>query len=110
MMKGYAPERMSSFNKLNTLDIDDLSPVHVASVLEITSDTELARLIIDSYSVDVEHMELFSLASVSAEFNLELTAILSVSNFVGPAAHKEWQENHSNASIAAQSYILQKLY
>jgi hypothetical protein len=54
----------------------------------------------------VEHLELYSMAFVAHTFGLPITAILGVTNSVGPTGHRDWLANHANVEMLVQEALL----
>jgi nucleoside phosphorylase len=70
----------------------------------ITSDERLAgRLGLVGH---LENLELFGVAQAARGLGINWGASLGVSNRVGANSHKEWKENHLEASLSAQRALL----
>lgn len=53
----------------------------------------------------VEHLELYSMAFVAHSFGLPVTAILGVTNAVGPSGSRDWKANHSKVEALIQAAV-----
>lgn len=80
--------------------------VRSGSVFEITKSDHLARRISEYYSVDVEHMELFSVAKICDKFAVQFNCVMGISNMVGANSHQEWVDNHYSVSMNTQKALL----
>ncbi len=54
----------------------------------------------------VEHLELYSMAFVANMFGVPITAILGVTNSVGPTGHRDWLANHVEVEGLIQEALL----
>jgi len=80
-----------------------------ASVLEITKTSELADRIVEEHNVSVEHMELYSVASICSRLGIPLLPIMGIANTVYEHSHVEWLQNNEFASLNAQNKIISLL-
>jgi purine-nucleoside phosphorylase len=53
----------------------------------------------------VEHLELYSMAFVANTFGVPITAILGVTNAVGPTGHRDWVANHKHVEKLIQEAV-----
>jgi purine-nucleoside phosphorylase len=53
----------------------------------------------------VEHLELYSMAFVAHTFGLPISAILGVTNAVGPTGHRDWVQNHKRVETLVQEAV-----
>lgn len=53
----------------------------------------------------VEHLELYSMAFVAQTFGVPITAILGVTNAVGPTGHRDWVANHKHVETVIQAAV-----
>ncbi|MBC7544718.1 MAG: hypothetical protein H7338_18500 [Candidatus Sericytochromatia bacterium] len=53
----------------------------------------------------VEHLELYSMAFVAHTFGLPISAILGVTNSVGPTGHRDWVANHREVEALVQAAL-----
>jgi nucleoside phosphorylase len=103
--KAYFPELFKKEIQIESTYFD-FPQKKVATVMEITKNDELAEKISLEYSLEVEHMEIFSLARVCERKNIEFSAYLGIANFVGKDSHKEWLENNEKVAENLQKYLL----
>lgn len=54
----------------------------------------------------VEHLELYAVAYAAQRLNVQVTALLGVSNVVGPDGHKEWQQYHREVEQALVEAVI----
>jgi hypothetical protein len=85
--------------------IPDTGMVAVSSP-GITTDLQLAQSL--ARFGHLENLELFGVAEAARIAGVRWGAVLGVSNRVGVHAHREWKENHLEASISAQKFLLDK--
>jgi nucleoside phosphorylase len=79
-------------------------PVHrVLTVNAITTDPTLADRIRDSWTV--EHMEAFGVALACRNAGVPFTAVLGITNEVGPEAHTQWLTHRDAAQAAARAAV-----
>lgn len=57
----------------------------------------------------VEHLELYSMAFVAQTFGVPISAILGVTNAVGPTGHRDWVANHKHVEKLIQDAIFQDI-
>lgn len=81
------------------------SSLSVVSTPAITLSPNLASAL--SSQGNLENLELYGVAQAAREANVRWGAVLGVSNFVGPDAHKEWQKHHEQASVEAQRLLFE---
>lgn len=105
----YFPRAMQKEISFNLLLDNDLPDVTCASVLEITKTSELADKIVAEHNVMVEHMELYSVASICNRIGIPLLPIMGVANIVYEHSHVEWLQNNEMASNNAQNKIISLL-
>jgi purine-nucleoside phosphorylase len=60
-----------------------------ANPLAITNSVKRARLL-SEHGIDIENLELAAVGQLAYLLKIPATAILGVSNYLGPAAHREW--------------------
>jgi purine-nucleoside phosphorylase len=53
----------------------------------------------------VEHLELYSMAFVAQTFGVPISAILGVTNAVGPTGHRDWVANHKHVEKLIQEAV-----
>jgi purine-nucleoside phosphorylase len=53
----------------------------------------------------VEHLELYSMAFVAQTYGVPITAILGVTNAVGPTGHRDWVANHKHVEKLIQEAV-----
>lgn len=73
----------------------------VACPLGITNGLATARKIARDLDCDVENLEAFAVARAAAAADLPFTALLGISNLVGPTGHREWKRHAEKAAHAA---------
>ncbi len=78
----------------------DLTPVRVACCTAITTDAPSARALGATWQV--EHMELFGVAHACARVGIPVTALLGITNVVGPEAHAQWKANRATVEAATR--------
>lgn len=79
-------------------------PVHaVQTVSAITTDPTLAERIRDGWTV--EHMEAFGVALACRNAGVPFTAVLGITNEVGPDAHAQWLTHRDAAQAAAREAV-----
>ena len=103
--QAYFPEKMSQALSFNEPSWNTLPNVVSGTVVEITKSLSLSEKIASIYNVDVEHMEVFGLASVCKRFNTEFFSVFGISNCVYEKSHIEWVTHNRDASLTAQNYI-----
>ncbi|NUQ82341.1 MAG: hypothetical protein HUU10_12085 [Bacteroidetes bacterium] len=69
----------------------------VLTTPSITRETSASVALRDFYRADAEQLEVFSVARVAAYFHISFTAILGISNLVGPDSHSQWKANEEMA-------------
>lgn len=74
-------------------------PVTVSSTLGITESDELAGLLWNSGSGEVENMETFPV--IRAAGDIPAVAVLGVTNLVGPGGGADWRKNYGEMMRAA---------
>lgn len=101
---GYVP-RPPSPVECDPLLVERIGlPAHrVLTVNAITTDTTLAERIRDSWTV--EHMEAFGVALACRNAGVPFTAVLGITNDVGPEAHTQWLTHRDAAQEAARQAI-----
>ncbi|TNE87141.1 MAG: hypothetical protein EP330_19425 [Deltaproteobacteria bacterium] len=81
----------------------DLPAHHVLTVSAITTDPTLADRIRDGWTV--EHMEAFGVALACRNAGVPFTAVLGITNDVGPEAHTQWLTHRDAAQDAARKAV-----
>lgn len=84
-----------------TLDKLGLPRHHVLTTGAITTDPTLARRLSDGWTV--EHLEAYGVAIACRDLGIPFTAVLGISNIVGPEAHAQWLANRDAAQDAARA-------
>lgn len=77
-----------------------LPPAQVACCTAITTDAPSARALGATWQV--EHMELFGVAHACARVGIPVTALLGITNVVGPHAHDQWKANRATVEAATR--------
>lgn len=80
-----------------------LPQADVVTVGAITTDAHVADELRKRWQV--EHMEAYSVALAAASLGVPFTAVLGLSNQVGPNAHEEWKANRHAAESAARDAV-----
>ena len=80
-----------------------LPEADVATLVAITTDTELSAKIGGSWQV--EHMEAYAIAAACAAAGVPFAVVLGITNRVGPAAHAEWRANRERCQAAAVAAV-----
>ncbi len=75
----------------------------VLTVGAVTTDLTLARRLSDGWTV--EHMEAFGVAIACQIAGIPFTAVLGISNHVGPDAHVQWLAHRDEAQDAARAVV-----
>lgn len=86
----------------------DLPPASCLQTPSLTLAAEHATLLktlSEPGMATVEHLELYSMAFVAHSFGIPLTAILGVTNLVGPNGSRDWQANHSKVEALIQAAV-----
>lgn len=73
---------------------EELATARVATVMGITATEELASRISTSGHCEVENMELYGIAKVCSDYQVEWSAQLGITNVVGSQGHKQWMCHH----------------
>lgn len=76
-----------------TAKANELPCVRVFAPQEISQGVQWSAHLSAQY--DVEHLESFAYAFVAQKFKIPLTIILGLTNFVGPQAQSQWQQNEN---------------
>lgn len=82
-----------------------LRKVSVANTMSLTTSNELGEQIETASNTDVEHLELFSFATVCEELKVPYAAMLGVANRVGSSGRREWFENNVEASQRVAQHV-----
>ena len=69
----------------------------------VTTDMTLAKRLADGWTV--EHLEAFGVAVACQNAGVPFTAVLGISNLVGPEAHAQWLTHRDAAQEAARQAI-----
>jgi len=100
VLRGLA-ERPDALVDAFALDArDESTGARVATTTGITVDHALARTI-EEAGFDLEHLELAGVAAACAAARRPLSAVLGISNVVGPEGRAEWRAHHPGASASA---------
>lgn len=79
-------------------------PAHnVLTAGAVTTDPTLARRLSDGWTV--EHLEAFGVALACQHAGVGFTAVLGISNVVGPDAHVQWLSHRDEAQDAARNAV-----
>ncbi len=95
--RGYVPLPPAP---VNLTPVADLPPARVACCTAITTDATSARALGATWQV--EHMELFGVAHACARAGVPVTALLGITNVVGPEAHTQWKANRATVEAATR--------
>ncbi len=83
--------------------------VDVATTLAITVDDDAAGRIARATHCQVEHLELFGVATACFARSIPFACVLGVANFVGAGARDEWRAHHEAAEVAAAACVIRWL-
>lgn len=100
--RGYVPRAPAPLGLRTPPEVPAL---RVACATAITTDPAAARALAEQ--ADLEHMELFGVALACARASVPLTALLGVTNLVGPGAHAAWRTHRDAAEAAARAVARQ---
>jgi nucleoside phosphorylase len=83
--------------------------VDVATTLAITVDDATASRVARSTHCQVEHLELFGVATACVARGIPFAGVLAVANFVGAGARDEWRAHHHAAEAMAADRVIRWL-
>jgi nucleoside phosphorylase len=86
----------------------NINEVNAYCPQEITQSSELA-LQLAKKGYDVETLETYAFAYVAQKFNMPFTALLGITNEVGPNGHAEWKENEASTVLKLNDFIKKML-
>lgn len=93
-LQTYVPQIQESVIHCTPRIHHSLKKAKVYAPQEITRGQEWADFLTQT-DFDVEHLESFAWAYVAQKFGIPATIILGLTNFVGPHAHQQWQQNEA---------------
>ena len=85
--------------------ISDAPDATVLCPLGITRTTRLARQRQRNPGAQLENLEAFAIARAAARARIPFTAVLGISNIVGPQGHTQWQANAAAAAARANRAV-----
>lgn len=101
---GYVPRPPSPVDcDAQLIERIGLAAHAVQTVNAITTDSTLAERISDGWTV--EHMEAFGVALACRNAGVPFTAVLGITNAVGPEAHTQWLTHRDAAQAAARDAV-----
>lgn len=80
----------------------------VLTVPSITKNDEWSKKISEQLHVEVEHLEVYSIAKACQDFQIPFVSVLGISNEVGSHSHEQWKINQDLA-LEHASEVLKKL-
>lgn len=107
--QSYFPKFMKREFRFEDFLQGQFKNVKSASVLEITSNDDLAAKINMQSAAEIEHMEMFSIARVCESHGLAFNAVVGIANLVGEKSHEEWLKNHESVSKSTQIALISSL-
>ncbi len=84
---------------VSAVPVPGLAPHAVLCCTAITSDPSLAARL--GFLATVEHMEAYGAALACADAGVSFSAVLGITNVVGPDAHAQWKAHRAQAEAAA---------
>lgn len=92
----YVPEIQMMKSEPVTLCLEPTFPFKVKNgkiltVPSITKSEKSAVELRDHFGADAEHLEVFSVWRACNLFHIPFSAVLGISNIVGPEAHEQWK-------------------
>jgi len=87
----------------------ELPDVSVVNSLCVTSSEQLSAAIRQKTDGEVENLELFGVAMAAAQLKLPWSALLGLTNQVGPLGGPQWKENHHQLADSSAKYLAMKL-
>ena len=98
--RGYVPLPPDA---VECVPVEGVVAAVVACCTAITTDPAAARAL--GELANVEHMELFGVAHACARVGVPVTAVLGITNVVGPEAHAQWKAHRAQAEAAARAAV-----
>lgn len=79
----------------------EIPPVRVGCLIGLTLDADLAQRIGHRRQLQLENMEAYAVGKAAQAFGASWSAVLGISNQVGPQGHEQWKQHRHQAQEAA---------
>ncbi|MEQ1570081.1 MAG: hypothetical protein ABMA64_30890, partial [Myxococcota bacterium] len=100
---GYVPMPPEVLEGEAPAELAHLPRASVLTLAAITTDPALVNTLGSTWQV--EHMEAYAVAAACREYGVPFTAVLGITNDVGPDAHRQWLAHRDEVQAAVRAAV-----